>query len=101
MDAWLQARQHDCQRQDANYYGPWPISVSDISSTVEAALKLNGPAAALDALGRCTPKRVALDVALTLPYRLIAEGYGDNVGTLATGAHLEPIGSFFVFVPLA
>ena len=38
---------------------------------------------------------------MTLPYRLIAEGRGDDLETLATRGHLGPLGSLFLLVPLA
>ena len=101
LEAWLQAREHHRQNQDAQHSGAWKISISDISSTVEAALKLNGPAASLDTLRSWTPKRIALEVALTLPYRLIAEGCDSRVEALATNDHLEPLQSLFLLVPLA
>ena len=99
--AWLQAREHHRQNKDARHHEAWKINISDISSTVGAALKLEGPAASLHALQAWTPKRVALEVALTLPYRLIAEGRGDDVEALVTGGHLGPLSSLFVLVPLA
>ena len=99
--AWLQARDHHRQNQDTHHHEAWAISISDISSTVEAALKLDGPAASLHALQAWTPKRIALEVGLTLPYRLIAEGRGDDVEALVTGGHLGPLSSFFLLVPLA
>ena len=101
LEAWLEARKHHHKNEDARHPIEWAISISDISSAVEAALKLDGPAASLNALQAWTPKRIALEVALTLPYRLIAEGCGDDVEALATGDHLGPLQSFFLLVPLA
>ena len=101
LGPWLQARR-DHQRNKKPYDRPWVISASDISSQVEATLKLHGPAAALRALAGWRPKqRIALQVALTLPYRLIAEGRGSDVGTLAKSELLEPIQSLFLLIPLA
>ena len=101
LGAWLQAREHHRQNQDTHHNKAWEISISDISSTVEAALKLEGPAASLTTLRSWRPKRIALEVALTLPYRLIAEGRGDDVEALVTGGHLGPLSSLFLLVPLA
>ena len=101
LEAWLQAREHHRHNQDPRRHGAWTINISDISSVVEAALKLDGPAASLRALQAWRPKRIALEVALTLPYRLIAEGHGDSVEALVTSDHLGPLGSFFLQVPLA
>ena len=79
LTAWLQAREHHYRNEDVHRHRAWAISVSDISSSVEAALKLGGPAASLNALKAWSPKRIALQVALTLPYRLIAEGRGNDM----------------------
>ena len=101
LEAWLQAREHHRRNQDPRRHGAWTINISDISSTVEAALKLDGPAASLRALQAWRPKRIALEVALTLPYRLIAEGRGDDLETLVARGHLGPLRSLFLLVPLA
>ena len=101
LDAWLRARKAHYQNQDVRHPQAWEISISDISSMVEAALKLEGPAASLRALRAWRPKRIALEAALTLPYRLIAEGCGGDVEALVTGGHLGALGSFFLLVPLA
>ena len=99
--AWLQAREHHRQNQSTRHHEAWAIGISDISSTVEAALKLEGPAASLRVLQAWRPRRIALEVGLTLPYRLIADGCGDDVEALVTGGHLGPLSSFFLLVPLA
>ena len=101
LAAWLQAREQHYRNEETHHHGRWEIGIADISSSVEAAFKLNGPAASLDAIRAWRPKRIALEVALTLPYRLIAEGRGDDVETLVSGGHLGPLASFFLLVPLA
>ena len=101
LKAWLEARKHHHEEEDGYHQRPWEIRIPDISSTVEAALKLEGSAASLRALRSWTPKRVALEIALTLPYRLIAEGRNSDIEGLLTSNHLGPIGSFFLLVPLA
>ena len=101
LRAWLQAREHHRQNQGARHHAAWEISISDVSSTVEAALKLDGSAASLHTLQAWTPKRVALEVGLTLPYRLIAEGSSDEVEALVTDGDLGPLPSIFLVVPLA
>ena len=101
LRAWLQAREHHRQNEDTYHREAWEISVSDISSTVEASLKLDGTAASLRTLQGWTPKSIALEVGLTLPYRLIAEGCGEDVEEYVTGGHLEPLSSLFLLVPLA
>ena len=101
LQGWLQARSHHYQNEEAHRHGAWKISISDISSEVEAALKLDGPAASLRVLQAWRPKRIALEVGLTLPYRLIAEGRGDDVEAFVTDGHLGPLPSLFLLVPLA
>ena len=100
LQAWLQARK-DRQDQENDHHSTWDISISDISSEVEATLKLDGPTASLQVLGGWTPKRVALEVALTLPYRLITERRGTDVDRLANSDHLGPLHSLFLLIPLA
>ena len=101
IEAWLQAREH--HRQDRHPHGQaaWEISVSDISSTAEAALKLDGPAASLQALQAWRPRLIALEVGLTLPYRLIAGGSSDEIEAFVTGGDLGPLPSIFLMIPLA
>ena len=103
LGAWLQARKHHSQDLDLHPHPEtaWDISISDISSTVEAAFKLRGPAASLQALQAWRPKCLALEVGLTLPHRLIAEGRSKDVEAYLTGDRPEPLSSFFLSVPLA
>ena len=101
LQAWLHARNHHSQDTENHYRRLWNINISDISSMVGAAFKLDGPEASLDALQRWTPKRVALEVALVLPYQLIAEGHGNAVKILVTNGYLDPLSSLFLLVPLA
>lgn len=101
LQAWLDARDRDWRGNENRYHRRWKISISDISSAVGAAFKIDGPPASLSALRRWTPRRAALEVALTLPYQLIAEGHGGAIETLATEDHLDPLPSLFLLVPLA
>ena len=101
LQGWLQARTHHYQNEEAHQHRAWKISISDISSAVEAALKLDGPAASLRALQAWRPRRIGLEVGLTLPYRLIVEGRGDDVEAFVTDGHLGPLPSLFLLVPLA
>ena len=101
LEAWLKAREDHRQDQHPLHQAAWEISFSDISATVEAALKLHGPAASMQALQAWTPKSIALEVGLTLPYRLIAEGCGEDIEAFVTGGHLDLLQSLFLVVPLA
>lgn len=101
LQAWLQIREQR-REQENRHYPQWRISASDISSQVEGTLKLYGPAASLHVLRSWSPKRVALEVALTLPYRLIAEGRGSDIDTLTTkGDLLGAVPSLFLLIPSA
>ena len=102
LRAWLQAREHHRQDLHPHRRAAWEISFSDVSATVGAALKLHGPAASLQVLRTWKPKRrIALEVGLTLPYRLIAEGRSEDVEAFLADNYLEPLSSFFLSVPLA
>lgn len=101
LRAWLQARKHHLDHEENQpYRGGWAISISDIAASVEAALSLEGPSAALQRLGSWSPWHIALDVALTLPPRLIAEGRADDVEAVAAEDSLGPMGRLFLLIPL-
>ena len=99
--AWMKARKLHLQEAKTHPHGAWKIGLGDVSSMVEAELKLHGPAASLKQLRSWRPKRIALGVALTLPYRLITEGNGDDLEAFVASGGLEPFESFFLLVPLA
>lgn len=103
LTAWMQARDHHYRsaKDEKQHRRAWKISISDISSAVEAALKLGGPAAALQALRSWTPKRIALDVAVSFPHRLIAEGRVGDIEAVTADDQLGPIGQLFLLPPLA
>ncbi|WP_371881677.1 hypothetical protein [Caballeronia sp. S22] len=102
LNAWLKAREHDYKKGETGVHGtPWDISTSDISSSVAAALKMDGPVAALETLKSWSPHSIALEVALMLPPQLIAEGRSDNLEAFVTDALCGVVGSFFVRLPLA
>lgn len=101
LNAWLQARKHHYRSAgDNRHHSNWDISISDISSSVEAKLKLEGPDAALDALSSWSPKRIALEVAFQLPQRLIAEGDVCSVEATVATDKLGPFGKMFLLLPL-
>lgn len=101
LNAWMQARNHHYSSSEQQNRRAWEISIADISSAVEAKLKLDGPAAALQALGSWTPKRITLDVAVSLPLRLIAEGHASVIEAVTADDQLGPIGQLFLLTPLA
>lgn len=102
LKAWMQARDHQIgSAEKKRHRRKWEISIPDISSAVNAKLKLDGPAAALQALESWRPRRIALDVALSLPLCLIAEGRVREIEAVLADEHLEPIGILFLLIPLA
>lgn len=102
LHAWLQARTHHHSNTEEDlHHSVWEISTSDISSAVEATLRVDGPSAALQELASWTPKRIAIDVAVSLPLRLIAEGHVDDIEAVAADDHLGPVGQLFLLIPLA
>jgi hypothetical protein len=102
LTAWMQARKHQYLSTERHQHRrAWEISTSDISSLVEAMLKLDGPAAAIKTLGTWTPKRVWLEVALSLPARLIAEGHANDIEAVASDDQVGPIGKLLLLTPLA
>lgn len=102
LRAWLQARkQHFDRDKDRPYRSAWKISIPDIAASVEAALRFEGPSAALQELGSWSPWHIALDVAVSLPLRLIAEGRADEVEAVAAEDSLGHTGQLFLLIPLA
>jgi hypothetical protein len=102
LNAWMQARHENyASEESGRYRKAWEISVRDIASAIEAKLKLEGPAAALDALDSWTPKQIMLEVALSLPARLIAEGRTADVEAFVHKDLVGPIGKLFLLLPLA
>ena len=98
LEAWFDLR-NEHQQKGVHNHG-WNISISDISCMVEATLKLHGFAAALADLKRWQPKQVALQVGLTLPWKLIAENNEVDIDSV-TNDHLSPLHALFFLVPLA
>ena len=83
LGAWFEARKDVRQQQRVHRPGTWEISVADIAATLEATWKLDGPLATIGELERWEPHTVWLDVGLSLLRRLIAQGRGSEVETLA------------------
>lgn len=102
LNAWMQART-DAQRNGRlrSHRTPWAISIPDIASAIAASLRLEGPVAALDALETWSPRRVVLEIALSLPPSLIAEGDSALLEAMVNENLVGPIGKFFLLVPLA
>lgn len=98
LNAWLQARDDQSDRTK-NWDNRWEISISDVASSIEATLKLNGPAAAIKSLDQWSPRDIAIHIAATLPARMIAEGHTSKIA--ATVKILDPVGRLFLMIPLA
>lgn len=101
MRAWFQLRERESSKSEGGRRGGWAIQSSDILSSVEAAVKLDGPLGGLNAARSWRPKRVALDVALALPPRLVAMGRAADLEALVAGGNLGSGGAPFVLIPLA
>lgn len=97
LNAWSQARSAFLQTHK-NQRHRWQISFADITSWVEANLKLDGPADAIKALKRHRDIKLAFEVAITLPMRMIAEGRADAIE--AAAQMLNRIGKLFLSIPL-
>lgn len=98
ISAWLQVRETHRERARSRYYDEWDIQVAEISSMVEATLRLRGPGPAIEDLHRWRPRRIRAEVALTAPWRLLAEGRAHELAALAT--HLNAVESLSILVPL-
>ena len=94
----VRAARHGAMGRDTR---PWRVEVSDVVSTVEAAFKIDGPLGALKTVRMWRPKQLALDVALSLPYRLVAEGRACGLEALVESGRLGPAASLFLLIPLA
>lgn len=101
LHAWMRARQDRSRGDGALHHQMWKISVADISSSVEAAFKLGGLEAALGELGGWRPRRIVIEVALSLPPRLIAEGKGGLIEEAARDESLDLAGKLFLLIPLS
>lgn len=98
INAWLQVRKAHLARAQSQYGDNWNIQVAEISSMIEATLGLYGPGIAIEDLNQWRPRRVRLEVALTAPWRLLAEGRADELSALAN--HLNAVESLYILVPL-
>ena len=98
---WFRVRAERYEAMGNEDAHPWRIGVSDVVSVVEAAFKIDGPLRALKAVRSWRPKQLALDVALSLPYRLIAEGRASGIEALVDSGRLRPAGTLFLLIPLA
>jgi hypothetical protein len=102
LGAWMQARSDQHRgKEDVDYRRAWQISISDIESQIEAALRLDGVDAALKALGSWRPRRITLKVALSLPARLVAQGDTHLLLPLLSATGLGPMGKLLVMLPVA
>lgn len=101
LHAWLQARTSSLRLKEPDGAASWRIDADDIACHVEAHLKLAGPAVAARALRSWVPRHLALQTALSLPYRLLAEGRSDLVKGLLESRLLSPAEALFLLTPLA
>jgi hypothetical protein len=78
IQAWMQRRSESFEEQKRRHprISPqgWDISYSDIAAETEAFLRVVGPRQAVEYLLRWKPKPIALQVAVSLSFSLIASG---------------------------
>lgn len=101
LRAWFQTRASRLRLQKADASASWRVDASATGCHVEAQLKLEGPAAAVGSLRGWTPRHLALQTALSLPHRLIAEGRVDLVKDLLGSRLLSPAAAVFLLTSLA
>ena len=99
LDAWFRERARHYEDDKGLHHG-WEIGLAEVSSSVEATLKLHGPGAAVRRLRAWSPRRIEVSVGLSLPWQLIAEGRGAQLEVLASD-YLRAAESLFILVPLA
>ncbi|MBU0525851.1 MAG: hypothetical protein KJ643_26805 [Gammaproteobacteria bacterium] len=101
LRAWMNARMHAHESSARQNKRHWKLTTEDVSSSVEAALKLDGAVSAIETLKAWTPKRIALEVAISLPPRLIAEGDEKLVESVSSSGEIGPVGRLFLTIPLS
>lgn len=105
LRAWLQRREQEQadERESHPELEPraWEISADDIAAETEAALRLEGPRAAVRSLRRWRPSQVALEVGLVLTPRIIAAGDSSLVRALLSDADVAAPWDLLLLVPLA
>ena len=100
LEEWLRARKHH-RLKEPEASSAWRIGAADVRCHIEAQLKLESPAAAIRAARKWVPRHLALQTAVSLPYRLISEGRADLVKGLLDGRLLSPAAALFLLTPLA
>lgn len=101
LHAWFQTRASRLRLQEPDASASWRVDASAVGCHVEAQLKLEGPAAAVRSLRGWTPRHLALQTALSLPHRLIAERRVDLVKDLLGSRLLSPAAAVFLLTSLA
>lgn len=101
LRAWLDARAIELRSGRNKFSRTWSIDAEQIASSIEATLLVRGADAALEELQRWSPWTVALEVALTLPTRLISAGRADLVQAVCGSAKIGRVGRLLCSVPLA
>ena len=99
LAAWFGERDRHYE-DDKDLHHGWEVGLAEVSSSVEAALKLHGLGAAVKRLRAWSPRRIEVAVGLSLPWQLIAEGRGAQLEVLASD-YFRAAESLFILVPLA
>ena len=101
LRAWLDARRVALASTERPYARGWNIESEEIASEIEATLICDGANQAIAELEPWRPWTVALEVALYLPSKLIAQGRSDLVQSVIASQKMGPIGRMLCAVPLA
>jgi hypothetical protein len=99
--AWMDARKSALPEPGGRRHEAWPLDAAAVAADAEAAFKLEGPTSALRQLERWKPRSVQIEVALSLPPRLIAERRTAAVEVMLGEGGLVPTAGLFLRVPLA
>lgn len=101
LKAWLQARKINAKSdRQGGFREVWKVGIEDISSSIAATLKIEGAIAAINELGKWTPKKIALDIAISLPTQIITQGHAAKVVEIYKENLIRPAGHVFLQVPL-
>lgn len=108
LDAWLQARREDQQREKSRFPDnphlnppPWSIDILDITAETEAILRTQGPQQCLDMLSRWRPHSIAAAVASLLSFKLITSGESSVIKEFLAETKIGSPWNLFLLVPLA
>ena len=105
FNAWINKRQELLDerqaRQPERRHRAWDISITDITASIEAVLRIDGPEVAISHVLAWRPRTIALDVALILAPRLIASGDYALIEACLQDTRVSKPWDIFLLIPLA